>query len=129
MMFTAEIMTQHTFFHLASPTYLEITNATNTFVLTADINGDVFSIIYTDYTGQKWAHLAFVHDQPTGMTKFYIDENDSDLGSNLIAAFFVSGVAIGSREDQSLPFVGYLYDFRVWTVSRKKQQIVSLMYK
>ena len=73
MMSTADILTQHTFFHLASTSYLEITNATNTFVLTGDINGDVFSMLYNDYEPNKWAHIAFVHDQPTGMTKFYID--------------------------------------------------------
>ena len=96
-MCTAEMMTQHNLFHLAPPSFLDITNATNTFILTADLNGDVFSMIYSGYMPNNWAHLAFVHDQPTGMTKFYIDETDTDLGSNLITAFFVSSVAVGSR--------------------------------
>ncbi len=70
---TAEILATHTLFELSPGSVMELTNTTASVLLSADLNGDVFTLALPSYQREQWFHVAFVHDQSTGMTKIYLD--------------------------------------------------------
>lgn len=83
---------------------------------------------------QKWYHVAFSYDQPTGKAAIYIngekaseatwDTPNFDLTTNAGGFFIgkVAGFMWGER-----PFYGYMSEVRLWNVSRTENQIKQNM--
>lgn len=86
------------------------------------------------FSSQRWYHVAFTYDQPTGNTAIYINgakaaESNWDTPSFDLSptgtGFFVGKVAgfmWGER-----PFYGYMSEVRLWNSSRTENQIKQNM--
>lgn len=86
------------------------------------------------FSTQKWYHVAFTYDQPTGNTAIFINGNKAaesnwdNPGFDLSptgTGFFVGKVAgfmWGER-----PFFGYMSEVRLWNASRTENQIKQNM--